>query len=137
MNKSNHSTNASFVSKFLKRMFNPESPSELSFEYLLERDAIRWAGFDPENYVPLYVFTEKIKEISPALYQERQTEVYKLTLDLWEKGFVEADWLSEDPIIYLTDKSIEQEKLQGLSSPEKLFISELKRLTEGVDHFER
>jgi hypothetical protein len=118
-------------------MFNPEGPSELSFEYLLQRDAIRWAGFDPENNVPLYVFTEKIKDISPALYQERQTEVYKLTLDLWEKGFVEADWLSENPIIYLTDKSFEQAKLQGLSSPEKLLISELKRLTKGADHFER
>ena len=87
--------------------------------------------------MPLYVFTEKIKEISPALYQERQTEVYKLTLDLWEKGFVEADWLTEDPIVYLTEKSFEEKRLQGLSSSEKLFISELKRLTEGVDHFER
>jgi hypothetical protein len=118
-------------------MLNPEGRSGLSFEYLFERDAIRWAGFNPENNVPLYVFTEKIKEISPALYQEHQAEVYKITLDLWEKGFFEANWLSEDPIIYLTDKSFEQEKLQGLSSPEKLLISELKRLTEGVNHFER
>jgi hypothetical protein len=118
-------------------MFNPEGKPELTLEYLIGIDAVQWAGFDAENDMPLYVFTEKIKEISPALYQERQTEVYKLTLDLWEKGFVEADWLSEDPIIYLTDKSFEQAKLQGLSSPEKFFISELKRLTEGVDHFER
>jgi hypothetical protein len=137
MNKSNNSANASFVTKFLKRMFNPEGKPELTLEYLIGIDAVQWAGFDAENDMPLYVFTEKIKEISPALYQERQTEVYKLTLDLWEKGFVEADWLSENPIIYLTDKSFEQAKLQGLSSPEKLFISELKRLTEGVDHFER
>jgi hypothetical protein len=137
MNKSNNSANASFVTKFLKRMFNPEGKPELTLEYLIGIDAVQWAGFDAENDMPLYVFTEKIKEISPALYQEHQTEVYKLTLDLWERGFVEADWLSEDPIIYLTDKSFEQEKLQGLSSPEKLFISELKRLTEGVDHFER
>ena len=137
MNKSNHSANASFVSKFLKRMFNPEGKPELTLEYLIGIDAVQWAGFDAENNVPLYVFTEKIKEISPALYQERQTEVYKLTLDLWEKGFVEADWLTEDPIVYLTEKSFEVERLQGLSSSEKLFISELKRLTEGVDHFER
>ena len=137
MNKSNHSANASFVGKFLKRMFNPEGKPELTLEYLIGIDAVQWAGFDAENNVPLYVFTEKIKEISPALYQERQTEVYKLTLDLWEKGFVEADWLTEDPIVYLTEKSFEEERLQGLSSSEKLFISELKRLTEGVDHFER
>ena len=137
MNKSNHSANASFMSKFLKRMFNPEGKPELTLEYLIGIDAVQWAGFDAENNVPLYVFTEKIKEISPALYQERHTEVYKLTLDLWEKGFVEADWLSEDPIVYLTEKSFEEERLQGLSSSEKLFISELKRLTEGVDHFER
>ena len=137
MNKSSHSANASFMSKFLKRMFNPEGKPELTLEYLIGIDAVQWAGFDAENNVPLYVFTEKIKEISPALYQERHTEVYKLTLDLWEKGFVEADWLSEDPIVYLTEKSFEVERLQGLSSSEKLFISELKRLTEGVDHFER
>jgi hypothetical protein len=48
-------------------------------------------------------------------------------MQLWEKGFVEANWLEDDPIIYLSEKSFDQEKLQLLSSSERHFISEVKR----------
>jgi hypothetical protein len=136
MGASNNSMKAGVIRKFLKRMLNPSGHSELSFEYLLKKDAIRWAGFDAENNVPLYIFTEKIMDISPALYQEHRLEVHKLTLTLWEKGFIEADWLSEDPIIHLSNFSFEMERVNALSSPEKHLISELKRLIGSQDCLE-
>jgi hypothetical protein len=117
----------SFIGKIFKRMFNPESKPQLTLEYLINEDAIQWAGINPDNNESLYIFTEKIKDIAPSLYQSHIQEIHNLAMQLWEKGFVEVNWLEDDPIIYLSEKSFDREKLQGLTSSERHFISEVKQ----------
>jgi hypothetical protein len=53
-----------------------------------------------------------------------------LILSLWEKGFINVDWLEDDPIVQLTEVGMDDEKVRALPSLEKLLISDLKRLTK-------
>jgi hypothetical protein len=46
---------------------------------------------------------------------------------LWEKGFVDIDFLQDDPLISLNKKSYNQEEVNKLSKQEKWSLQELKR----------
>jgi hypothetical protein len=118
------------IFRLLKRMFNPESKYSLSIENLRHTGAIEFAGFSDENNEPLYIITPKINEISPELNLELKQQFQQLILSLWEKGFINVDWLEDDPIVQLAEASMDDEKLRSLPSLEKLLISDLKRLTK-------
>ena len=120
----------SLIVRLLKRMFNPESKSKLSIENLLHAGAIEFAGFSDENNEPLYTITSKINEISPELNLELKQQFQQLILSLWEKGFINVDWLEDDPIVQLTEAGMDEEKVKVLPSSEKLLISDLKRFTK-------
>lgn len=120
----------SLVFKLLKRMFNPDSNSSLSIDNLLREGAIEFAGYSVENNEPLYLIKPKMNEFSPELYLELQQQFQNLIFSLWEKGFINVDWLQDDPIVHLTNAGMDDEKIRALSSLEKLLISDLKRLTK-------
>ncbi len=111
-------------------MFNPESKSTLSIENLLHTGAIEFAGFTDENNEPLYIITPKIDEISPELNLELKEQFQNLILSLWEKGYINVDWFEDDPIVRLTEISMDYKKISSLPASERLLISDLKRLTK-------
>jgi hypothetical protein len=47
---------------------------------------------------------------------------------LWEQGFLDIDLLSNDPLVILTDKSLDQEQINCLSVEHKSALAEIKRL---------
>jgi hypothetical protein len=51
---------------------------------------------------------------------------------LWEKGFVDIDFLKDDPLIYISDKSYDPEEVKNLSKQEKWSLQELKRVVKNV-----
>ncbi len=120
----------SLIFRLLKRMFNPESKSNLSIENLLHKGAIEFVGFSDENNEPLYIITPKLNEISPELNLELKQQFQQLILSLWEKGFINVDWFEDDPIVQLTEAGMDEEKVKALPSLEKLLISDLKRFTK-------
>jgi hypothetical protein len=64
----------------------------------------------------------------PDLYEEHIRTVNSDILALWEKGYVNIDFMSDDPVITITKKSLNDEELSKLSKQDQWAIAELKRL---------
>jgi hypothetical protein len=97
-------------------------------ERLILDGALEVAGVDSEDGSLLYSFTPKIKEIMPELYNDHINNVNSEILSLWERGYVDIDFLSKDPLVTLTRKSFNELEMSKLSKKEKWSIEELKRL---------
>jgi hypothetical protein len=78
----------------------------------------------------LYAFTPKVKEIMPELYHDHLNFVNDELMVLWEKGYVDINFLMDDPLISLTAKSYDPDELQKLSKQEKWSLQELKRVVK-------
>jgi hypothetical protein len=88
--------------------------------------AIKFLGFSDQDNEPLYIITPEMNEISPELNLELKHQFQHLILTLWEKGVIDVDWLEDDPIVHLAESTMDDEKVNLLSSSEKLLISNLK-----------
>jgi len=121
------------IKKIFKRIFNPDGKTMSSqedeiIERLILDGALEVAGVDSEDGSLLYSFTPKIKEIMPELYNDHINNVNSEILSLWERGYVDIDFLSKDPLVTLTKKSFNELEMSKLSKKEKWSIEELKRL---------
>jgi hypothetical protein len=99
-------------------------------EELILAGALQVAGIDSETGELLYQFTEKIKDISPDLYEEHNRHVNNELMKLWEKGFVDIDMTSDNPIVALNDKAFDPEALSTLSKENIWALDEIKRLMQ-------
>lgn len=96
---------------------------------LVVAGALQMAGVDAETGEILYQFTPKLKEIMPELYHEHMNYVNNELMGLWEKGFVDMDLMSDNPIVALTEKAFDQDAINTLSKSDKWAVEEIKRLT--------
>lgn len=110
-------------------MFEDEQISEI-IDHLILEGGIEVAGVDPESGEMLYAFTPKVKEIMPELYHDHLNFVNDELMVLWEKGYVDINFLMDDPLISLTAKSYDPDELQKLSKQEKWSLQELKRVVK-------
>lgn len=108
-------------------MSDEESISRI-IDHLILEGGIEVAGIDPESGEMLYAFTPKVKELMPELYDDHLNFVNDELMVLWEKGYVDIDFLMDDPLISLTAKSYDQAEVQKLSKQEKWSLQELKRV---------
>ncbi len=108
-------------------MFDDDSISKIIDNLILE-GGIEVAGVDPDTGEMLYSFTPKVKEIMPELYHDHLNFVNDELMVLWEKGYVDIDFLKDDPLIYISDKSYDPEEVNKLSKQEKWSLQELKRV---------
>jgi hypothetical protein len=121
------------IKKIFKRIFNLDgkimsSEEDEIIERLILDGALEVAGVDSEDGSLLYSFTPKIKEIMPELYNDHINNVNSEIFSLWERGYVDIDFLSKDPLVTLTRKSFNELEMSKLSKKEKWSIEELKRL---------
>ena len=121
------------MKKILKRMLNPESKNmnndeQQIMEYLILNNALEAVAVDNKTGELLYSFTPKLKEIMPDLYEAHMNSVNLEMLSLWERGYINIDFLLDDPKITLTKKALEIKELEKLSPDELWSINELKRL---------
>lgn len=110
-------------------MFDDEQISEI-IDHLILEGGIEVAGIDPESGEMLYAFTPKVKEIMPELYHDHLNFVNDELMVLWEKGYVDIDFLKDDPLIYISDKSYDPEEVKKLSKQERWSLQELKRVVK-------
>jgi hypothetical protein len=110
-------------------MFDDESISKIIDNLILE-GGIEVAGIDPDTGEILYSFTPKVKEIMPELYHDHLNFVNAELMVLWEKGYVDIDFLKDDPLISLTKKSYNEEEVAKLSKQERWSLQELKRVVK-------
>ena len=115
-------------------MFNPDgkmmsSQENEMIERLILEGGLEVAGIDSEDGSLLYSFTPKIKELMPELYDDHVNKVNSEILSLWERGYVDMDFLAKEPIVTLTNKSFDPIEMSKLRKQEVWAIEELKRLT--------
>ena len=123
------------MKKLFKRIFNPDGKTMTSdenemIEKLILEGALEVAGIDSEDGSLLYSFTPKIKEIMPELYYDHMDSVNSEILSLWERGYVDIDFFSNDPIVKLNSKSFNPIEISKLNKSERWSIEELKRLSQ-------
>jgi len=122
------------MKKLFKRIFNPDGKSMTSdenemIEKLILEGGLEVAGIDSEDGSLLYSFTPKIKQLMPELYDDHMNAVNAEILSLWERGYVDIDFLSKDPVVTLALKSFDKTEMSKLTKREKWSIEELKRLS--------
>ena len=99
-----------------------------AIDYLILNKGLEVAGVDSKTGELLYSFTPKIKELMPHLYDAHINHVNQEIMALWEKGFVNVDFLSDSPIVTLAEKAFDDNEIQSLSDQDRWAIQEVKRL---------
>lgn len=105
-----------------------DSADQEIIEILILSGALQLAGINEKTGEMLYQFTPKLKEVMPDLYKEHLNHVNAEIMGLWEKGFVNVDLMSDNPIVTLTAKALDQEEVSKLSNEEQWSILEIKRI---------
>ena len=97
-------------------------------EMLILEGALEIGALDAETGEFLYTITPKMKDVMPELYEEHIRFVNKDILNLWEKGFVDINFLEEDPVVKVSKKAFNKEAVSQLSKQEFWALTEVKRL---------
>ena len=99
-----------------------------AIDYLILNKGLEVTGVDSKTGELLYSFTPKIKELMPDLYDAHINHVNQEIMALWEKGFVNVDFLSDNPIVTLADKAFIASDVDTLSPEHQWALEEMKRL---------
>jgi hypothetical protein len=99
-----------------------------TIEDLILKGAVEISSIDPKTGELLYSFSPKIKEIMPKLYEQHITEVNRDIMTLWEKGFLNIEMLTDNPLVTLSDKAFSDFEVENLSKELQMSLSEIKRL---------
>jgi hypothetical protein len=121
------------MKKIFKMIFNPDGKNMIpeeqdSIDYLLLNGGLEVVGLDSDSGEFLYAFTPKIKDLMPELYQEHISDVNKNVLKLWEMGYLEIDFMQEDPVITIGAKALDSLEMSKLSKDDQWHLNEIKRL---------
>jgi hypothetical protein len=95
---------------------------------LILQGALEVAVIDTEKGEFLYAITSRMKEVMPDLYEDHLKTVNRDLLNLWEKGYVNIDLLSPDPIVTISEKGLNKSEVSKLTKPEIWALEEVKRL---------
>lgn len=105
-----------------------DSQDKQIIEMLVLSGALQMAGVNEDTGEILYQFTPKLKEVMPDLYNEHLNYVNAEIMRLWEQGFVNVDLMSDNPIVTLAAKALDQNEINKLSDSDKWAIEEIKRI---------
>jgi hypothetical protein len=105
------------------------SEDELIKNLILE-GALEVAGVDSETNELLYMITPKMQEVMPDMYEDHLTQVNRDLLNLWEKGYVNIDFLLIDPVVTISEKGLDKTEVSKLTKPEIWALEEVKRLLQ-------
>jgi hypothetical protein len=95
---------------------------------LILEGALEVAGVDSENGELLYTITPKMQETMPDMYEDHLTQVNKDILNLWEKGYLNINFLDNDPMVTISEKGLDKTEVSKLTKPEIWALEEVKRL---------
>jgi hypothetical protein len=113
-------------------MNNPDSEEQRIIDQLLLENALEVVGIDDSNGEFLYAFTNKIKDVMPDLYEDHLNFVNSEIMTLWEKGYLDINFLEENPAVRLAEKALDQEEVNKLSKQEIWSLEEIKRLLKAL-----
>jgi hypothetical protein len=104
------------------------SDEDRLIEDLILSGALEVAGIDSKTGEFLYNITPKLRDVMPDLYQDHIETVNKNMLILWEKGYLNIDFMDDDPLVTISDKGLDLAEIKKLSQEEVFALEEIKRL---------
>jgi hypothetical protein len=103
------------------------SPDDI-FNQLVLKGALKFVGNDPSTGEPLYVKTDILKQVDPKLEEDLSLYFSQTTMNLWQNGFIDMDVTLPDPVVKLTDKSLDRKELESLDKNERIVIEQIIKL---------
>ena len=99
----------------------------MNIDDLILSGAIEPSGVDPETGEMLYTFTDKLKRVSPMLYNLVNNEFTSHIMKLWELDIIKMNVTEENPIIKLSKNAFNQELIDSLDEEVAYTLKEIKR----------
>jgi hypothetical protein len=84
------------------------------FDYLILQGAVEPAGLDPVTGEMLYSFTDKLKEVNEKMFNKAMDTFHHDITQLWELGFLNINWLDDNPLVTVTEKALHQPSVEAL-----------------------
>ena len=95
------------------------------FNKLILTGGLRFAGKDPETGENMYVRTELLKDIDPNLDREMTVYFSEVAMKLWEKGFVDMDITLPNPIVTISERAFDINKIKALPVDERTALQQI------------
>lgn len=93
---------------------------------LILSGALEPSAIDSNTGEMLYQFTEKLEEVDPELHAKLTNAIMKMTMKLWELGFVQINLTDDDPVISLTKKAFDKNEINKLDEDLRRFLEDAK-----------
>lgn len=97
-------------------------------EVLILNGALEVSAIDMTTNEPLYRFTNKLKKVSPELYDAQYNMFYEDLMFLWQEGFIEIDLELDNPFVRLTEMSMDEESVNQLDKLKRFTLMEVTRI---------
>jgi hypothetical protein len=95
------------------------------FDRLVLTGGIKFTGKDPETGENMYVRTELLKDIDPNLDREMSVYFSEVAMKLWEKGFVDMDITLPNPIVTISERAFDINKIKALPVDERTALQQI------------
>lgn len=92
--------------------------NEEILEKLILEGSVEVAGIDSRTGEFLYAFTKDLHRTNPGLHKHVANHFNENIMSLWEKGFLDINFLSDSPMVKVTEKVFDADSV--LSLPENL-----------------
>jgi hypothetical protein len=99
-------------------------------EGLILNGGLEVAAIDINTGEALYSFTDKLEEINPELHSAAKNYFYLEMMNLWEKGFLDIDLESDDPMVSITEKALDEDATKTLDKNSRHSLSQVVEATK-------
>ncbi|MFN7584228.1 MAG: hypothetical protein ACK5P0_02605 [bacterium] len=99
----------------------------MNIDDLILSGAVEPVAIDSETGEMLYTFTDKLKDVSPALHREVNNMFDSHIMRLWELDMIDMDVTDSNPIVRLTKKAFHPAFISKLNEDELHTLKEIKR----------
>jgi hypothetical protein len=97
---------------------------------LILEGGLEIAGVDIDTGEFLYNFTDKLEKLNPELNDNLKNFFYNEVINLWEKGFVNISLFDENPMVTITNKALDQDKVKTLSKDQQKSLEQIRKIAD-------
>jgi hypothetical protein len=99
-------------------------------ESLILNGGLEVSAIDINTGEALYTFTDKLEQVNPELHAAAKNYFYLEMMNLWEKGFLDIDLESDDPVVSITEKALDQDETNSLDEISRHSLSQVVKATK-------
>lgn len=99
-------------------------------ESLILNGGLEVSAIDIETGEALYTFTDKLEQVNPELHAAAKNYFYLEMMNLWEKGFLDIDLESDDPMVSITEKALDEDETNSLDEVSRHSLTQVIEATK-------